>query len=243
MRRMRDVFYLNAYPENNEIVNYGMELREFLKCTPMKLNHMLLLDAEYYGPYVSAKTKLEVVDKENMHEFLKEDIYSYGNFAWVDFNQKENIEKLTPTEVAELLYIGHTSRPVHSPFFEKIDNRYVYLAHDDGYFCRLYCKYYNELEEIIANKIILTIPVSKRRKIYPVPEDVKKKLLTLAVDGLLIDFNGIQQNERSIWIPIYTIGKLLNMSEMYNNLQKYLHRSNYKAHLVHSNKTWQISSW
>ena len=34
MRRLRDVFYINAFPENKEIVYYGMQLNEFLKCTP-----------------------------------------------------------------------------------------------------------------------------------------------------------------------------------------------------------------
>jgi hypothetical protein len=40
LRRLRDVFYINAFPENNEIVYYGMELREFVKYAPVELSQL-----------------------------------------------------------------------------------------------------------------------------------------------------------------------------------------------------------
>ncbi|MGG3574042.1 hypothetical protein ABES25_15935 [Bacillus gobiensis] len=239
-RRLRDVFYLNAFPEENKIIYYGMELREFLNCTPIELNNLLLLNAEYYGRGFSSHTKLEVVDSEEMEHFSQEDVYSYGNFCWIDYNQKENIEKLEPPEIAEMLYLGHMLSPVNSPFFEKLDNRYTYLAHDDGWYCKLYCKYYDDLKEIITNKIIGMASTSKRRKIYPFSEELKEKLLTLAIDGLIIDFSNTQKYERSIEIPIHTIGKFDNMDEMYNGLRRHIGRSNYSASLVHKNKKWVI---
>ncbi|WP_047153058.1 hypothetical protein [Aneurinibacillus tyrosinisolvens] len=240
MRRFRDVFYINAFPENNEIVYYGMELREFVKYAPVELNKLLLLEAEYFSPGFRSRTQFEVVDKEEMEDFLKEDVYSYGNFSWVDFNQKENIEKLESPEIAGLLYLGHMFEPIESPFFEKIENRYAYLAHDDGWFCRVYCKYYSDFQEIIANKVTGMVSTSKRRKIYPFPEEVKKQLLSLAVNGLLIDFSNILKADKSIEIPIYTIGKFLDMDAMYNDLRRHIGRSRYTARLVHKNKKWSI---
>lgn len=44
---MRDVFYINAFPENKEIVYYGMQLNEFLKYTPTEVNKLLILEGEY----------------------------------------------------------------------------------------------------------------------------------------------------------------------------------------------------
>lgn len=240
MRRLRDIFYINAFPENNEIVYYGMELREFTKYAPVELNRLLLLEAGYLGTSFSSNTRLEIVDEDGIEDFLKEDFYSYGDLCWVDFNRKENIEKLEAMEVAELLYLGHMFKPVKSPFFEKIENRYAYLAHDDGWFCRLYCKEYNDFQEIIANKIIGSVSTSKRRKIYPLTEGVKEKLLLLAVNGLIIDFNNILKLEKSIEIPIYTIGKFLNMDTMYNDLKRHISNSNYSARLVQKNKSWTI---
>lgn len=240
MRRLRDAFYINAFPESNEIVYYGMQLNEFIKYAPIELNQLLLLEAEYFGTGFSSKTKFEIVDEYEMKGFLKEDVYSYGDFCWVDFNQKENVEKLKPIEIAELLYLGHMFKPVTSPFFQRINNRYAYLSHDDGYFCRLYCKYYNDFQEIIANKVIDMVSTSKKRKIYPMSEEIKEQLLKLAVNGLLIDFSNILKDYKTIEIPIYTIGKFLDMDEMYNGLKQHIGRSKYSARLIHKNKSWVI---
>ena len=240
MRRLRDVFYINAFPENNELVYYGMQLNEFIKYAPVEINKLLILEGEYYGRGFRSKTKLEVVENDEMDEFLGEDVYSYGDFSWVDFDKRDNVENLEPQELAELLYLGHMFKPIKSPFFDKIQNRYAYLAHDDGWFCRLYCREYSDFKEIICNKIIDTVSTSKRRKIYPFSEEVKEELLNLAKDGLLIDFNNFLKLERSIEIPIYTIGKFLDMDEMYNDLQRHTSRAKYSAYLVHKNKKWVI---
>lgn len=240
MRRLRDVFYINAFPENNELVYYGMQLNEFIKYAPVEINKLLILEGEYYGRGFRSKTKLEVVENDEMDEFLGEDVYSYGDFSWVDFDERDNVENLEPQELAELLYLGHMFKPIKSPFFDKIQNRYAYLAHDDGWFCRLYCREYSDFKEIICNKIIDTVSTSKRRKIYPFSEEVKEELLNLAKDGLLIDFNNFLKLERSIEIPIYTIGKFLDMDEMYNDLQRHTSRAKYSAYLVHKNKKWVI---
>lgn len=239
---MRDVFYINAFPENNEIVYYGLQLKEFIKYAPVELNQLLLLEAEYYGTGgFRSSTKFEIVEKNQMEDFLREDIYSYGDFCWVDFNQRENIERLEPFEIAELLYLGHMFKPVSSPFLGKIQNRYAYLAHDDGWFCRLYCKEYSDFQEIIANKIIDMASTSKRKKIYPFPQDIKVKLLSLAENGLLIDFSNILKVDGSVQIPVYSIGKFLDMDEMYNDLKRRINHPRYSAYLVHKNRIWELT--
>lgn len=240
MRRLRDVFYINAFPENNELVYYGMQLNEFIKYAPIEINKLLILEGEYFGRGFSSKIKLGVVEEDEMDDFLGEDVYGYGDFAWVDFDERDNLENLEPTEVAELLYLGHMFKPIKSPFFEKIQNRYAYLAHDDGWFCKLYCREYLDFQEIISNKIIDTVSTSKRRKIYPFSEEVKEELLNLAKEGLLIDFNNFLKLEKSIEVPIYCIGKFINMDEMYNDLQSHIGRAKYSASLVHKNKKWVI---
>jgi hypothetical protein len=240
LRRLRDVFYINAFPESNEVIYYGMQLNEFIKYAPVELNQLLLLSAEYYGTGFQSKTKFEIVEKDEMSEFLKEDIYGYGDFCWVDFNHRENVENLEPFEIAELLYLGHMFQPINKPFFDKIQNRYAYLAHDDGWFCRLYCRQYSDFQEVITNKILGMVSTNKRKKIYPFSIGVKEKLMSMAEDGLLIDFSNILKFNNTIEIPIYCIGKFLDMDDMYNDLYRHINRSKYYAKLVHKNKKWEI---
>lgn len=239
MRRLRDVFYINGFPENNEIVYYGMEFKEFYKFSPMKLNNILLLKSEYNGSRDSAKWNMTMVSEDEIDNLLSEDIYSYGNFCWVDYANDDCIEHMQPQEVAELLYLGHMFSPLKSPFIESIKNRYAYLAHDDGWFCRLYCQRYSDFSEIIANKVIDSVSTS-RRKIFPMNEELKHQLLSLASDGLLIDFDNILKVHKSIEIPIYQIGKFIDMDKMYNDKKVHIAHAKYSAKLVYSNKNWKI---
>jgi hypothetical protein len=129
---------------------------------------------------------------------------------------------------------------LRSPFFESIKNKYAYLAHDDGWFCRLYCQRYNDFSEIISNKVLDSVS-SSRRKIYPMNEEVKSKLLSLANDGLLIDLSNILKVSRTIEIPIYQIGKFVDMDKMYNDIKVHMASARYSAKLVYSNKAWKIA--
>ncbi len=237
MRKLRDVFYINAFPQNKEVVYYGLEFKDFIRFLPVELRNILLLESEYYGAGYKVKYKLETVNKEEMQEFLKEDICGYGNFCWVDYNELEDVKSLEPFEVAELLYLGHMFSPVKSPFFDKLQNKYAYLAHDDGWF---YYKNYEDIAEIIGNKAIDMVSTSKRRKIYPMSNDLKIKLLSLAEEGLLLDFSNILKLDKSIELPIYTIGKFLDMDEMYNDLKRHIGRARYSAKLVHKKNGWTI---
>ena len=117
MRKLRDVFYINANPLINEFVYYGLEFKEFIKFIPKVefLKNILLIDAEYYGTNFSEKYKFTIVDENEIDELLSDDIYGYGNFTWVDVNDKNSIEKLEPAEVAELLYLGYMLKPVTTP--------------------------------------------------------------------------------------------------------------------------------
>lgn len=240
MRKIRDVFYINAYPINNEIVYYGLEFKEFINFLPTNLQNILLIKSEYFGAGYKVKYNFETVNKDEIQEFLKDDIYGYGDFCWVDFDNNDIIDKLEPFEVAELLYLGHMFSPVKSPFFEKIKNKYTYLAHDDGWFCRLYCRNLNDFCEVMANKVVSMASKSKRRKVYPMHDELKSQLLLLAEDGLLIDFSNVLRYDRSIEIPIYTIGKFIDMDVMYNDLKRHISRASYSAKLVQMNKVWTI---
>lgn len=218
-----------------------MEFNEFIKFIPIELNNVLLLKSEYYGPGYNVKYNFETVNKEEIQDFIKEDIYGYGDFCWVDFDKFENVDSLEPSEVAELLYLGHMFLPVESPFFEKIQNSYAYLAHDDGWFCRLFCKSFEDFREVIANKLVSVVSTSKRRKIYPLHDELKSQLLSMAEDGLLIDFSNVLKCDRSIEIPIYKIGKFVDMDAMYNDLKRHIGRARYSAKLVYKNKVWTIN--
>jgi hypothetical protein len=241
LRNLRDVFYINSFPEKNEVVYYGLEFKEFLKLIPHEIDNILILKGLSSNDY-SNKYLLQVADKEGINRMISADPYNWGDFCWVDCKTIESVDSLTPSEVAELLYLGHMLLPLNSAFFEKLQNRYAYLAHDDGWFCRLYCREFDEFGEIISNKIVRMATKTKRSKISQMNSELERQLLSFAEDGLLIDFSDIEQDENGIGIHIFKIGKFLNMDDMYNNLERHKAKASYSATIVYKfyNKKWSI---
>jgi len=61
-------------------------------------------------------------------------------------------------------------------------------------------------------------------------------------EGLLLDFDGIINN-KSLEIPIFGIGKMLDMDDMYNNLQRHVQKAKLGACLVLRKKEWSIQPY
>ena len=243
MRRIRDVFYIDANFKENYFIYYGMEFREFIRFSPIGLENILVTDGNYITNNFNRSWLLETANgKEEIFELSKEDIYGLGNFHWIDYNNEVDLDNCTPNEMAEVLYLSHFGKPLKSPFFNRINNSFVYLAHDDGWFCKLYCRNMSVFKDTIANKIIDCFSTNKRRKIYPMAEDIKNEIFELTKKGLLIDFSSININRNNKYISLnyYTVGHYGDMDEMYNNLERNKHRADIKGTIEHKNKTWRI---
>lgn len=242
MRKLRDIVYIHTNEDEKSALYYGIGFKEFIAALPSRLNNLLLLKHEYSRSSMSSNCFLDYVNCEQIKHLAEQDIYMYGDFCWVDFQHESDLDLLEPTEIAELLFLGHVHRPLVSPFFEKLNNRFAYCAHDDAWRCRLYCRDLSEFAQVIANILISAVSTSKRQIIYPIPDEIKHKLLKLSKDGLLIDFHNVMKVERRIIIPIYTIGEHNDMDDMYNNVNRYIGSANKKAWLVHTKKSWYLES-
>lgn len=237
MRRLRDIIYINANIEEKTFIFYGIEFRDFISSLSENINNILLLKHEYFGDF-HYPTGFEFVKDEEILELAKEEVYNYGDFCWVDFESENHLDKLSENEIAELLYLAHMYKPLKSPFLEKLNNRFAYCAHDDGWYCKLYCKDVNEFSSVLENVIKNTILRLRKRKLVNMDDDIKKELLKLSEDGLLIEVHRIGKDERNVWIPIYTIGNFTNMDNMYNDLDRHKFNAKYKGFLEHKNKKW-----
>jgi hypothetical protein len=243
MRRIRDVFYINANFKENYFLYYGMEFKEFIKCSPIELENILLTDGISTNSFNRSWILETANGKEDILELSKEDIYGLGNFHWIDYNNEVDLNNCTPEEKAEVLYLSHFGKPLKTPFFNRINNNFAYLAHDDGWYCKLYCKDMLSFKDIIANKIIDSFSTNKRRKIYPINEDIKDELFELTKKGLLIDFSNIYRDSQCISLNYYTIGHYEDMDEMYNNLERNKSKADIKGTIQHKNKKWKIYTW
>jgi hypothetical protein len=245
-RRLRDVFYINGNISKGEFNYYGMEFSEFIQYSPKTINNLLLLAHNYHRAEYCSRYYLDIVEGQRAIELMaKDDIYTYGDFCFVDYDQHSDIENLSPTEVASLLYLSHMKSPLDSAFFNVLKNNYAYLAHDDGWFCRLHCKDATDFSDIIGNKITDAVKDEGNFIPNPLSSELKSQLLQMTENGLLIDLYDVYESfddGPEACIYIYQIGMFLDMDDMYNNLVKWKATASYKGWLTYKNQQWSLET-
>lgn len=116
--KTKDVIYM-IYNENEQsVTSMGIEFIDFINCLTIEPNNILLLASGYTGEDFHYGLRLEFVRRENLNDLYRENVYSYGDFCWVDFDEIITLDDLTPHEKAELLYLGHYKQPLNSPFLK-----------------------------------------------------------------------------------------------------------------------------
>ncbi len=244
MRRLRDVFYVNANADESYYEYYGMEFSEFLRYCPLPIPQILLLDPRVYdNEPLNLAMSMTTLDEQAIASLARQGAYELGNFHWMDYASEEGLARCTEQEKAEILYLNHYCNPLHTAFFTSVGNRFVYLAHDDGWYCRLYCKDMAVFGDIIANKIIGHFATNKRRKMYPIGSEIKSQLLEWAKGGLLIDFSVTHTRRNHCGISFYEIGNFSQMDDMYHNLDQKMHFATRNGWLEQTNKVWKMGSW
>ena len=242
MGNVRDIFYISANFEESYFIYYGMEFHEFVKHCSIPLKNILVTDGFGVANHYNRDWCLETANgKDDILELAKEDIYGLGNFHWVDYDNQEHLNNSTPKEKAEVLYLSHFGTPLKTPFIQSLHNNFFYLAHDDGWFCKLYCKDMNAFKDIIGNKIVACLSADKRRHIAPMSEEIPKLLLDLTKKGLLIDFSTIRKESNGLSLNFYATCHYLDMDEMYRNIQKDKQNAEIKGTIRHMKGTWYIN--
>ncbi|WP_268625163.1 hypothetical protein [Paenibacillus alvei] len=242
--KTRDVIYM-IYNENEQsVTSMGIEFIDFINGLTTEPNNILLLASEYIGADYHYGLRLEFVRKENLNDLYKENVYSYGDFCWIDFDEITTLDKLEPYEKAELLYLGHYKQPLRSPFFEKLNNKFVYLAHDDGWFNKIFYKDKNQYIDVLASLVSNRLK-SYRQDVLPLSRDIAEQLMLFAKDGILVDFyrNRIIKSRKSIEIPFHVIGENMNFDDIYNNMERHKAKAESEYWLVYSKNEWSIRSY
>ena len=208
MKKKKQLIYLYANPTEQKYICTGISADDVWQAIKSRNMDIVLIKSDVLGD--RCINNFEIINECNIDNFLLE--YTYGDLCFIDCNHIENLYELDDEEIAEMLFIGHMSRPLRSPFIGKIGNKLVYIGHDNDYFCKLYCVNDNDFYNIL--KIKLHSALKKQCKIII---DLNCSFLNECKQGLLIDLNDIHINDKNINIPYYVIGKFDNMDEIINN--------------------------
>jgi len=235
MNKPRTKLYMKVNPETNEIIYTGIEFAEFQQYLLHPIENMILLKGNYGGNRQNHNFDL-LEGSEEIVSLTKENIYHFGNFHFVDYAVEGAEEKLSAQQVAELLYITHMWSPLQSPFFGELKNRFVYLAHDDGWFCKLYCQDFKEFMHIFFRKITANLPMPETKK----PIAVEEELLKLAISGILVDLEESDCMKSNGTIAIYTVGEYSNMDDILNDFENIKASASQVAYLQNREGEYKI---
>ncbi|BBI35099.1 oxalate:formate antiporter [Cohnella abietis] len=239
--KKRDVVYMIYSEEERSITASGIEFNEFVDSLTMGLNNVLLLSSGYTGADFHSGVGLDFVKRENLHKLYKENIHSYGDFCWIDFDELASLDKLEPQEKAELLYLGHYKKVLGSLFFEKLNNQFVYLAHDDGWYSKVFYKNKQDQLDIFRHLFPGKLKIYKRN-VEPMSLEVGGQLVSFAKEGLLIDFSKTIKSRTGLEIPLNVIGKIKNFDDVYNNMERHKARAKSEHWLKYKESQWVIKS-
>jgi hypothetical protein len=221
---IRDLIYVHLNQTDQYVISYGIEFDEFVAAFSGSLNHLLLLKHRFDDAEFNMHTLLEYCPEERIHLLAAEDVYGYGDFCWIDFIEEEVLNELTGQEMAELLYLGHHKHHLKLPFYNKLGNRFVYLAHDDGWFNKIYYRsfkdFFHLLSEAISNKLVELKPeksllgLRKKRTIPKVNKEILLSLTPFIKEGICISMKDADHQRTKIEIPIWVVGDFANMDDM-----------------------------
>lgn len=234
-------FYINANFNEKYFLCYGMEFNDFIKSNSVELNNILITDGSLSDSNFNSTWLLDTVNgAEAIKNLADEDLYSLGNFCWIDYDNEVNLDNCTPEEKAEVLYLKHFLEPLKSASIDTINNSFVYLSHDDGWYCKLYCRDILVFEDIISKRIINRFSGKKKRKIHPMPEEIKKEIFELTKAGLMLDFLNISRSKKEIKLDFYIIGQYEDMDTMYDDFEHKKATKEVAGTIEYRNKTWAI---
>lgn len=251
VHEIRDLIYIHHNSIDQYVISYGIEFKEFMDSLSTKLNNLLLLKHRFNDADFNMHTLLEFVPKEKMDRLINDGVYGYGNFCWVDFAEVEALNELNGQEIAELLYLGHIKQHLKQPFYQKLQNQFAYLAHDDGWFNKIYYRqldhFYEMLGKVVGEKMSqlhTKKTLFNLRKNKPFPTVSGKsftQVSSLIKEGIVISLKNREEIKQRIEIPIWVIGDFIDMDDMYEEASK-IENDHCQAKLVYEKKTneWKL---
>lgn len=199
----------------NSVATSGIDFCDFVNGIGLLPENLLLLKHNLEDTSFNAHTLFHYLEASDIDKLQLEEDQNQSRLSWIDFDDVELLNQLTPQEIAELLYLAHTGNHLRSPFYYKLQNNFVYLSAFDGGLDKTYYRnidrFYRLLSYCITKRTTdLTTEKSifsfgKKRDIADIPETLVEKLVPFFKEGIYIDFANAKKSRAQIEIPLFTM--------------------------------------
>ncbi|MBP3040202.1 hypothetical protein J9303_11975, partial [Bacillaceae bacterium Marseille-Q3522] len=166
------------------------------------------------------------VSNKSIQKIINSNLEKYGEFCWIDFDDLDTLDELPGQVIAELLYLGHLKDHLKPPFYNYLQNQFVYLAYDDGWYNKTYYRHLTDFYHMFSNVVPAKlsqmnldkswIPFRTKKAYPPVGETAIKQLMKFFKEGTIVSFKKMVRSRQRIELPLWIMGDFLNMDEMYD---------------------------
>lgn len=213
---MLDLIYVHIDVTNNAVLSKGIAHEDFTHSIVHQPKNLLLLNTAADEGDFELHTGLKMIrGQESVQEYFTsiQRRRVNGDVKWIDFSDISMIKELTPLEISELLYFGHMKTSLHSPFFYKLQNDFVFFEIMEN-MTRVYYRYLDEFYRILADKIsriVLEKANDKRtffRKSTAVEKldaELLKEMKPILQEGVVFCFDQMNLKGKEYQIPIHIV--------------------------------------
>ncbi|MDO4431865.1 MAG: hypothetical protein Q4B80_00985 [Aerococcaceae bacterium] len=179
-------------------------------------NHIILAEAPAEIGRYDVKTNFKILRGKN--EVLHYLELCYQNKVrmsnWIDFERVELMHQLTPNEIAELLYLFHSSFVLRSAFFYKLQNNYVFLTLPNGLnktYYRHVAHFYPRFQRVVNEQMDALVNetkshfFAKKEQVPSLPLSFVEKIAPLFASGLKVNFAQAYSDKKTWFIPLMVI--------------------------------------
>lgn len=244
-----EVLYFHLNHSDHFVLSYGYSFPEFYKSVTKPIQNILLLKQSTDEGELHLHTLLQYVTEENMEGFINRGSYKNGSLCWIDFDELSNLDLVEGQELAELLYLGHLKKHLKIPFYQTLNNQYVYLSDEESMFVKTFYKdlmsFYNMVSNLIPFKLRqLKMPKSwfpfRKKPTFPrIDVEVLKTLEKEFKEGIIFSFNQASIKRNKIQIPFWLIGDIASLEELEEEF-KDARRNHSKGYLIFDKGIWSI---
>ncbi|MGP6140413.1 MULTISPECIES: hypothetical protein [unclassified Jeotgalibaca] len=162
-----------------------------------------------------------IKEQENVVKFLKSISQDVNKPCWIDYSNIEMLHQLTPVEISEILYIAHAHNYLHSPFYYKLQNNYIYLTLPNN-FAKVYYRHLEEFWDLFTESITQRMKekvngkrkfFQKERLVSPFTVDDKQEVIRLFKEGICISFRQMTVIGAIYSAPLFVVEDQLSMLE------------------------------
>lgn len=224
-----DYIYVHLDGVTNSVLSKGITFKNYDEIIKKVPENILLLNASKDIGEFDPHTGFQMIcGVEKVRSYLENNIdkHSSQTLKWIDFESLELLRQLTPVEISELLYVAHAHTHLHSPFYYKLQNNYIYLSMSDDFkktYFRYLEQFYGFLNDSLTNALEQKFNEKKKFfrkeiKIKPLPKELIKELIPLLREGVLFSFKQMHVQQEICAIPVFLVeDRLRDVNQVFSN--------------------------